>query len=505
MVGRPGDRLHHRHGEAAMTALRGAQRLDGLAVGVEEGALAKPARHPAAGPVEERSNLGGREEHLPGISRLRSSLSQSGLNLGTQRMHTGGGHRRVVEGVDGPYLIAQRGVDLVDTALVRAGLKIRTDQQVESVTLQRESEPAQVTLSAQVLMPPGHPDARAGGQRVTQGRDDGVDIGEIVMLGGRSNREGKGSGNNGTVLGRLLREHVQALVHINIRKNHDVKSGAEVGHALSCRQWLVSLLASAPIDCRGRLAEYKTFLTFFARSGTVSTMGNKGIPKDTATRVTPGSDKKLPEAPRQILAVDTALLTIDLKRQQLLVVESQRTDTGKWVLPGTFVYGRETLADAVERCLATKLNVHGIHPHRLDVLDDPDRDDRERVISVAHVAVVRRDKLESIGEAEYPTRLVPVDRPGELMWDHPEIARLAKRYVRSRYQAAPDPEEFLDGDFTLPELQQVHEAVAGDSLDTFKFRRKMKDLVEGTGSQKPLAPGTLGRPAELFRRKPDRW
>ena len=233
-------------------------------------------------------------------------------------------------------------------------------------------------------------------------------------------------------------------------------------------------------------------------------MGDKGIPEGTATRVTPGSDKKLPEAPRQILAVDTALLTIDLKRQQLLVVESQRTDTGKWVLPGTFVYGRETLSDAVQRCLRTKLNVHGVHPHRLGVLDDPDRDDRARVISVAHVAVVPRDKLESIGEAEYPTRLVPVDRPGELMWDHPEIVRLAKHYVRSRYKAAPDPDELLDGDFTLPELQQVHEAVAGKDLDTFRFRRTMKGLVEGSGHHKPLPPGALGRPPELFRRKPDR-
>ncbi|MGV1004875.1 MAG: NUDIX hydrolase [Candidatus Nanopelagicales bacterium] len=232
-------------------------------------------------------------------------------------------------------------------------------------------------------------------------------------------------------------------------------------------------------------------------------MGDKGIPEGTATRVTPGSDKKIPEAPRQIVAVDTALLTIYLKRKQLMVVESQRTDTGKWVLPGTFVYGRETLSDAVERCLRTKLNVQGIRPHRLDVLDAPDRDDRFRVISVAHVAVVRRDQLESIGEAEYPTRLVPVDRPGELMWDHPEIVRLAKRYVRSRYKAAPDPDELLEDEFTLPELQQVHEAVAGKDLDTYQFRRKMKDLVDGTGSHRPLAPGSLGRPAELFRKNRD--
>ena len=229
-------------------------------------------------------------------------------------------------------------------------------------------------------------------------------------------------------------------------------------------------------------------------------MGDKGIPENTEATITPGSDKKIPQAPRHIVAVDTALLIIDVERQQLLVVESQRTDTGKWVLPGTFLLDRETLSAAVERCLRDKLGVVGIHPQRLGVLDDPNRDDRDRVISVAHVAVVRREQLESLGEGEYPTRLMPVDRPGELMWDHPEIVRLAKHHVRSRYETEPDPDRLLGRLFTLPELQQVHEAVAGETLDRYRFRRRMDDLVVGTDSHKAPA-GNLGRPAELFRRK----
>lgn len=233
-------------------------------------------------------------------------------------------------------------------------------------------------------------------------------------------------------------------------------------------------------------------------------MGDNAIPDADEPRIPGPSDKKAHRFPRPTVAVDIALLTVDTDRQQLLVVEMARDDTGKWALPGRFLRERETLAVAVERCLADKLNVHGIRPHQLAVFDDPDRDDRDWVISVAHVAVVRPEQLESLGSGSAETRLVPVDRPGELVWDHPAIVRLAKEYVRSRYEAEPDPDRLLGPRFTLSELQRVHEAVAGHSdLSRFAFRRLMKDQLIPTGDLNEPT-GARGRPAELFRRKRDR-
>lgn len=220
-------------------------------------------------------------------------------------------------------------------------------------------------------------------------------------------------------------------------------------------------------------------------------------------KVTQRSDKKFNGYPRPTLAVDTALLTIDIDRKQLMVVEMAREDTGKWALPGAFVYERETLADAVQRCLREKLGVRGVRPRQLQVFDDPDRDPRDWVISVAHVAVVRPDQLEALGEGTANvTRLAPVDRPGELSWDHPAILRLAKEYVRDRYEVEPDPERLLGPRFTLSELKRVHEAVLGvEDIDRFQFRRLMKPLVVGTDV---MTESTGGRPAELYRRKNDR-
>jgi 8-oxo-dGTP diphosphatase len=232
-------------------------------------------------------------------------------------------------------------------------------------------------------------------------------------------------------------------------------------------------------------------------------MGDRAIRRTTEPRITGTSDKKFHDFPRPTVAADTALLTIDPDRRQLQVVEMAREDSGKWALPGTFLRERETLAEAVERCLRDKIGVQGVRPQQLGVFDDPDRDDRDWVISVAHVAVVRPEQLESLGTgAAYETRLAPVDRPGELAWDHPRIVRLAKEHVRSRYQAEPDPDRLLGRRFTLSELQRVHEAVAGSQIDRHAFRRAMEDHVVGTGVFNEHT-GQRGRPAEFFRRKRD--
>jgi 8-oxo-dGTP diphosphatase len=230
-------------------------------------------------------------------------------------------------------------------------------------------------------------------------------------------------------------------------------------------------------------------------------MGDSTLPDRTDPKVSRGSDRKLAHGyPRPIVAVDTALLTWD-PRRGLVVVQMWREDVGKWALPGTFVRHGETLARAVERCLRDKLGVEGVRPRQLHVFDDPDRDDRgDWVISVAHVAVVRPEQLHALGSgAAGETRLAPVDRPGELAWDHPEIVRRAKNDVRERYEAHPDPDRLLGPRFTLRELRQVHEAVAGEQFGRDKFRRTMEDKVEGTGLIEET--GSRGRPAELFRRK----
>ena len=213
--------------------------------------------------------------------------------------------------------------------------------------------------------------------------------------------------------------------------------------------------------------------------------------------------KALTDYPRPSVAVDTAVLTYDPDDpgRGLLVLEVLREAGQGWALPGTFVHVGETLERAVRRSVRTKARVRGIRPRQLHVFDRPGRDDRGWVLSVGHVAAV---PLEGLSERRPDTtRLVGVSTAGKLAFDHNEIIERAVADLRRRYQERPDPDLLLGETFTLRQLRQVHEAVAGgaqspETVDT--FRRNMRRHLAKV-QRKAVSPDGRGRPAQLFRRR----
>jgi ADP-ribose pyrophosphatase YjhB (NUDIX family) len=198
---------------------------------------------------------------------------------------------------------------------------------------------------------------------------------------------------------------------------------------------------------------------------------------------------------RPSVAVDTAVLSLD--HDVGLVVLQVRRATGRgWALPGTFLHEGETLADAVDRSLREKANIRGLHPRQLHVFDDPHRDDRGWVLSVAHVEVARLDRLAS--RFAETTRLMLASAPGRLTYDHASIIACAVDDLRSRYRTEPDPDWLLGEEFTLRQLRLAHEAVVGKTLQRDAFRRAMERHLDATDTTITEA---RGRPAELFRRR----
>lgn len=219
---------------------------------------------------------------------------------------------------------------------------------------------------------------------------------------------------------------------------------------------------------------------------------------NTARPFRDSSGRTLADYPRPSVAVDTALLTLQASgtaKPELAVLEVRRPEARGWALPGTFLHEGERLIDAVQRSLRVKAGVTGLRPRQLRVSDEPHRDDRGWVLSVAHVDAGPLDRLRS---RSVHTRLVPVERPGRLPYGHASIVRLAVEGLRERYVAAPDPDLLLPVTFTLRELRLAHEAVARRTLQRDTFRRSMQDQLAPAGQR---SAGSRGRPAELFRRR----
>jgi ADP-ribose pyrophosphatase YjhB (NUDIX family) len=170
----------------------------------------------------------------------------------------------------------------------------------------------------------------------------------------------------------------------------------------------------------------------------------------------------------------------------------------QWALPGTFLHQGERLADAVTRSLTQKAGITGGHPAQLAVFDDPQRDERGWVLSVAHLAVIPYAALEgAVLDDPQRVRLAPVSKLEPLPYDHKAIVAAAVTELRRRYADHPDPQRLLGTRFTIRELHDVHEAIAGKTLQKDTFRRAMEPHLRGTGT---LSSGTVGRPSQRFSR-----
>jgi hypothetical protein len=93
--------------------------------------------------------------------------------------------------------------------------------------------------------------------------------------------------------------------------------------------------------------------------------------------------------------------------------------------------------------------------------------------------------------------------PGAAMQhDHRRILATAMARLRAKIRYRPVVFELMPPEFTLLQLQQAFEAVAGRSLHKQNFRRLIaqQSLVEDTGR---MTRGTAGRPAKLFQFRGD--
>jgi 8-oxo-dGTP diphosphatase len=213
------------------------------------------------------------------------------------------------------------------------------------------------------------------------------------------------------------------------------------------------------------------------------------------------SGKALGDYPRPSVAVDTAVLTVAPDRTlDVLLVRRDGSHHGQeWALPGTFLHAGETLADAVLRSLEQKAGLRGTTPRQLRVFDDPNRDTRGWVLSVAHVVVLPWETVSPVVEDRPDgVSLRPVTEASGLPFDHDAMVRLAVTELQAAHRERPDPEGLLPEPFTLRQLRKLHETVLGERLVPDTFRRHVLPQLRDTGR---TTEGTVGRPATLYARE----
>ena len=212
------------------------------------------------------------------------------------------------------------------------------------------------------------------------------------------------------------------------------------------------------------------------------------------------------EYPRPALTVDCVVFGFDDGALKVLLIQrAQPPFQGKWALPGGFVQMGEDLDHAARRELAEETGLHNVFLEQLYTYGAVRRDPRERVVSVAHYALVKLSEHQARAASDAANAAWhPVSQPPPLAFDHATILATALARVQGKVRYQPIGFELLPPKFTLSELQHLYEAILATELDKRNFRKK----VLGLGLLAPLSETRMAgrhRPAQLFRFYADKY
>lgn len=201
--------------------------------------------------------------------------------------------------------------------------------------------------------------------------------------------------------------------------------------------------------------------------------------------------------PHPAVTADCVIFGFDgVSIKVLLIQRGIEPYKGKWAFPGGFMNIGETAEECARRELEEETGLKGVTVEQFYTFTDVNRDPRERVITVAHYALVRLSEVKGGDDAEAASWFSRDDIPA-LAFDHDRILRMAMSRLKERICFEPIGFELLPEVFTMTELQNLYEAILEVKFDRRNFYNKMLKL----GILAEAEP----RPEGASRRTPSRY
>ena len=159
----------------------------------------------------------------------------------------------------------------------------------------------------------------------------------------------------------------------------------------------------------------------------------------------------------------------------------------------------ESLENAVKRELKEEAGISVSYLEQLYSFGEPDRDPRNRVVSVTYFGLVRPGNYQLSAQTDAEdVGWFNIKKLPKLAFDHKEILSVALKRLRGKITYEPIGFELLDKKFPFSDLERLYQILLDHDIDRRNFKKKiisygfLEELDE-------IVQKKAGRPARLYQ------
>ena len=142
--------------------------------------------------------------------------------------------------------------------------------------------------------------------------------------------------------------------------------------------------------------------------------------------------------PRPAVTTDCVIFGFDGTKLRVLLIErANEPYKGCWAFPGGFVNMDESCEQGALRELQEETGLKDVCLKQLHTFSEPNRDPRDRVITVAYYALTRIQDVKG-GDDAARAAWFSLDKLPQLAFDHDRILREAMKHLPDINEVIPD-------------------------------------------------------------------
>ena len=158
--------------------------------------------------------------------------------------------------------------------------------------------------------------------------------------------------------------------------------------------------------------------------------------------------------PHPAVTTDCVVFGYDGLRLNVLLIErGNEPYKGYWAFPGGFLNINEDAADGARRELCEETGLRVTNIEQLGAFASPDRDPRERVISIAYFTLTHVQDVRGDDDANV-ARWFPIDQLPSLAFDHQQMFKMALQRLSDYLKLKTG--NFFSSDFSYEEIDMIY-------------------------------------------------